>query len=100
VIGVRAMRRVYLLPALLAFAGPALLIVLTQGAFWPLAILWWLCAAVIGVISNRRRRVIVTIVLIPVCVLTLFEGGPVMLPAALTLLAIDATFSATQALGH
>ena len=69
------MRLVYLLPALLAFACPALLIVLTEGAFWPLAIVWWLCAAVVGVIRSRRWRVIVTIVLIPVCVLTLFEGG-------------------------
>ena len=53
-------QRVYLLPAVLAFSGPALLIVLTHGAFWPLALAWWLCAAVVGVIRNRRWRMIVT----------------------------------------
>ena len=96
----RAMRRVYLLPALLALAALALLMVLTEGAFWPLAILWLLCAAVVGVIRNRRWRVIVTVALIPVCVLTTFEGGLLMLPAVLTLLAIDARFSASQAVPH
>jgi hypothetical protein len=94
------MRRVYLLPALLAFAALALLMVLTQGAFWPLAIVWLLCAALVVAIRNRRWRVIVTVVLIPVCVFTTFEGGLLMLPAVLTLLAIEARFSAPQAAGH
>ncbi len=93
-------QRVYLLPAVLAFSGPALLIVLTHGAFWPLALAWWLCAAVVGVIRNRRWRMIVTVVLIPVCVLTVFEGGLFMLPAVLALLAIDARHSAPQVVSH
>ena len=93
-------QRVYLLPAMLAFAGPALLIGLTQGAFWPLAIAWWLCAAIVAVIRSHRWRMIVTVVLIPVCVLTTFEGGLFMLPAVLTLLAIDARHSAPQAAPH
>jgi hypothetical protein len=33
---------------------------------------------------------IVTVILIPVCVLTVWEGGFYMLPALVTLLAIDA----------
>lgn len=86
------MRRAYLLPAVLAVSALGLLMVLTQGAFWPLAILWLLCAAVVAVIRNRRRRVIVTVALIPVCVLTTFEGGLLMLPSVVTLLAIDARF--------
>jgi hypothetical protein len=97
---VRTIQRVYLLPAMLAFAGPALLIVLTHGAFWPLALAWWLCAAVVAVIRNHRWRMIVTVVLIPVCVLTVFEGGLFMLPAVLTLLAIDARHPAPQAALH
>ena len=101
VLSVRAaVRRAYLLPVVLAFAGPVLLIGLTGGAFWPLAIAWWLCAAVVGLIRNQRWRKIVTVVLIPVCVLTVFEGGLFMLPAVLTLLAIDARHSAPQAAAH
>ena len=96
----RTIQRVYLLPAMLAFAGPALLIVLTHGAFWPLALAWWLCAAMVAVIRNHRWRMIVTVVLIPVCVLTVFEGGLFMLPAVLTLLAIDARHPAPQAAPH
>lgn len=96
----RAIQRVYLLPAMLAFAGPALLIVLTHGGFWPLALVWWLCAAVVAVIRGHRWRMIVTVVLMPVCVLTVFEGGLFMLPAVLTLLAIDARHPAPQAASH
>ncbi len=44
----------YLLPAILALAGPAALIALTHGAFWPLAIGWWLVAAVVGALRDRR----------------------------------------------
>jgi hypothetical protein len=94
------MRRVYLLPALLAFAALALLMFLTQGAFWPLAIVWLSCAAVVVVIRNRRWRVIVTVALLPICVLTTFEGGLLMLPAVVSLLAIDARFSVPRAAGH
>jgi hypothetical protein len=43
---------------------------------------------------------IVTVVLIPVCVLTVFEGGLFMLPAVLTLLAIDARHPAPQVAPH
>jgi hypothetical protein len=93
-------QRPYLVPAMLAFAGPALLIVLTHGAFWPLAIVWWLCATMVGVIRSHRWRMIVTVVLIPVCVLTVFEGGLFMLPAVVTFLAIDARHSAPQAAAH
>ena len=95
-----ANQRVYLLPAMLAFAGPALLIVLTNGDFWPLALVWWLCAAVVALIRSHRWRRIVTVVLIPVCVLTAFEGGLFMLPAVLTLLAIDARHPAPQGAAH
>jgi hypothetical protein len=77
-----------------------LLMVLTQGAFWPLALVWLSCAAVVAAIRNRRWRVIVTVALIPICVLTTFEGGLLMLPAVLALLAIDARSSAPQAAGH
>jgi hypothetical protein len=97
---VTAVQRVYLLPAILALAGPALLIVLTHGSFWPLAIAWWLCAAIVAVIRSHRWRMVVTVVLIPVCVLTTFEGGLFMLPAVLTLLAIDARHSTLQAAPH
>ena len=100
VLHVRTIRGVYLLPAILAFAGPALLIVLTHGGFWPVAIAWWLCAALVGVIRNRRWRMIVTVVLIPVCVVTVFEGGLFMLPAVLALLAIDARHPAPQVAPH
>ena len=96
----RTIQRVYLLPAILAFAGPALLIVLTHGSFLPLAIAWWLCAAMVAVIRNQRWRMIVTVVLIPVCLLTVFEGGLFMLPAVLTLLAIDARHPAPQVAPH
>ena len=85
---------------MLAFAGPALLIVLTHGEFWPFALVWWLCAAVVAVIRSQRWRRIVTIVSIPVCVLTVFEGGLFMLPAVLALLAIDAKHPAPQAASH
>ena len=84
------MPSVYLLPVILALAGPAVLIVLTEGSFWPLAIGWWLVAAMVGAVRNRRWRMVVAALLIPVCVVTVFEGGLYVLPALLTLLAIDA----------
>ena len=65
-----------------------------------MALVWWLCAAVVAVIRSHRWRMIVTVVLIPVCVLTAFEGGLFMLPAVLTLLAIDAKHPVPQAASH
>jgi hypothetical protein len=82
--------RVYLLPAVLAFVGPAFLVVATRGSFWPLAVGWWIGSLVVGSIKRRGIRIGVTIALLPICVLTAFEGGFFMLPAALALLAIDA----------
>jgi hypothetical protein len=77
------------IPALLAFAGPAVLVGVTHGGFLPFALGWWGVAFIIGLVSNRRARIVATVALIPVCVLTVFEGGLFMLPAALALLLID-----------
>jgi len=79
----------YAIPALLAFAGPAVLVGVTHGGFLPFALGWWVVACVIALVSNRRARIAATSALMPVCVLTAFEGGLFMLPAALALLVID-----------
>jgi len=79
----------YAIPALLAFAGPAVLVGVTHGGFMPFALGWWVVALVIALVSNRRARIAVTAALIALCVLTAFEGGLFMLPAALALLVID-----------
>jgi hypothetical protein len=36
--------RIYLVPAVLAFAGPGFLVVATGGKFLPFAIGWWILA--------------------------------------------------------
>jgi len=82
---------VYRLPAALALAGPAFLVVVTHGSFVPLAVGWWILLFVVASIKNRRARIGVTVALIPICVLTTFEGGLFMLPAVVALLVIDTT---------
>jgi hypothetical protein len=86
---------VYLLPALLAFGGPAYLVVATRGGFWPLAVGWWVGSLVVASIKRRVVRAGVTVALLPICVLAAFEGGLFMLPALVTLLAIDASIAAS-----
>jgi hypothetical protein len=87
--------RVYALPAALAFAGPAVLVVATGGDFWPFALGWWVVSLVVASIKSRGIRIAVTVAALPICVLTVFEGGLFMLPAALALLALDASHSAS-----
>jgi hypothetical protein len=87
--------RAYVLPATLAFAGPTFLLVATGGRFWPLALGWWGASLVVASIKSRRTRIGLTIGLLPICVLATFEGGLFMLPAAITLLAIDASNAAS-----
>lgn len=87
--------RVYLWPAVLAFAGPAFLVVATRGNFWPLAVGWWVGSLVVASIKKRGVRIGVTVALLPICVLATFEGGLFMLPAVLALLAIDASNAAS-----
>lgn len=79
----------YAIPGVLALAGPAVLVGATRGAFLPFALGWWLLAVVIALLRHRRARIAATIALIPICVVTTFEGGLFMLPAALSLLLID-----------
>ena len=88
---------VYRLPAALAFAGPAVLIIVTRGGFLPLAIAWWVASLAVASITNRSARMGVSAALIPLCSLTTFEGGLFMLPAVVTLLAIDVTKAAGTA---
>jgi hypothetical protein len=81
---------VYLLPAALAFVGQAILVSATHGGFFPFALAWCVVSVVIALIGSRAARIGVTVLLIPICVLTTFEGGLFMLPAAVSILVIDA----------
>jgi hypothetical protein len=83
--------RAYVLPGVLAFAGPAVLVAATWGRFWPFVLGWWGASFAVASIRSRSMRMGLTIGLLPICVLTAFEGGLFMLPAAITLLAIDAS---------
>jgi hypothetical protein len=87
--------RAHLVPAALAFAGPAFLVVATGGGFWPLAVGWWAVALIVASIKRRRARIGVAIAFLPICVVTTFEGGLFMLPAVIALLAIDARNAAS-----
>jgi hypothetical protein len=80
---------VYRLPAALAVAGPTFLVAVTRGDFLPLAVAWLIASFAVASIRNRAIRIGVTVTLMPVCLLTAFEGGLFMLPAALTMLALD-----------
>jgi predicted branched-subunit amino acid permease len=80
---------VYAIPALLAIVGPLVLVGVTHGGFLPFALAWWGVALVIALVRNRRARIAATAALIPLCILTVFEGGLFMFPAALALLVID-----------
>jgi len=97
---------IYRVPAVLALAGPAVLIVATRGSFLPFAVAWWAASLAVASIPKHGARIGVAVALIPLCWLTTFEGGLFMLPAVVALLAIDvAKASATshetpQASGH
>jgi hypothetical protein len=82
-------------PAALALAGPALLVLVTRGAFALVALLWWAGALLLARLRPRSRRV-VTVILVPVCVVTAFEGGLFMLPALIALAVIDARLADGQ----
>lgn len=83
--------RIYGLPAVLAFVGPVFLVLVTGGGFLPLAIGWWIASLTLACIKSRRTRMGLAVALLPICVLTTFEGGLFMLPAVVALLAIDLT---------
>ena len=82
---------IYLVPAILALAGPAFLVAVTWGGFLPFALGWWALAFLVAQIRSPVARIGVGVVLLPVCVLLAFEGGLYMLPAVFTMLLIDAT---------
>jgi hypothetical protein len=76
-------------PAVLAFAGPAFLVAVVGAGFVPFAAAWWAAALAVASIRSRGARIRVCLVLIPVCVLTAFEGGLFVLPAVAAMCAID-----------
>jgi hypothetical protein len=76
-------------PAVLAFAGPAFLVAVVGAGFLPFAALWWTAALAVASIRSRAARIRVCVALIPVCVLTAFEGGLFVLPSVVAMCAID-----------
>ena len=81
---------VYMLPAALALAGPLVAVAITGGGFLPFALPWWGLSLVVGSIGSRKVRIGLSLLLIPLCLLFVFEGGVLMLPAIISLLLIDA----------
>ena len=82
-------RPVYLLPAVLALAGPLVLVAATRGGFLPFALGWWGLSLIVASIGKRRVRIGASLLLMPACVLFVFEGGLFMLPAILSMFFID-----------
>ncbi len=82
-------RPIYLLPAVLALAGPLVLVVATRGGFLPLAFAWWAVSFVVACIGSRKARIGLSLLLMPACVLLAFEGGLFMLPALISMFLID-----------
>jgi hypothetical protein len=81
------------LPGLLALAGVATIAGLTSGTAWLVALLW-LGAAVVFTwvwrrLARRGARVALVAVAIVAAVLLTWEGGLLLIPALLALLAID-----------
>ena len=79
----------YLVPAVIALVGPLVLIAATDGGFLPFALGWWLLSLVVALIRPRKGRVAAAAALVPLCVLTTFEGGLWMLPAVVALLVVE-----------
>jgi len=79
----------YLLPAILALVGPLVLIVATDGGFLPFALGWWLLSLLVALIRPRKGRIGIAAALVPLCVVTAFEGGLWMLPAVVGLLVVE-----------
>jgi hypothetical protein len=80
---------VYLLPAVLALAGPLVPVAATRGGFLPFALGWWGLTLIVASIGNRKVRMVVSLLLIPTCVLFVFEGGLFILPAIVSMFLID-----------
>jgi hypothetical protein len=80
---------IYLVPGVLASAGPAFLVAVTGRGFLPLAVAWWAAAVAVAAVRSGAVRLRVCLALIPICVLTTFEGGLFMLPAVAAMCAIE-----------
>ena len=70
-------------------AGEAAIFVAVGAASWPLLVAWALGALVVALgarlVHGRLQRSVMTGLLLPACVLLVFEGGLFFLPAAVTL---------------
>ena len=83
------------IPVGLAAVGLAVPLLATGGDFWPFALAWVVAGgALTGVRALLRHhghaRVLLDVVVVAGCVVTVFEGGLFLLPAALALLLLDA----------
>jgi len=87
------LRSRYSIPGILAVIGLIAALVLTHGGFWLIALVWVFGIAALVALRrlfpSRGARAMLAALAVVACPVLTFEGGLILLPAALALLIIE-----------